>query len=144
MYRSILASLSLFVMHRACVPAPFFMCNWSTMAFARLILHILLLLSTLAFVSGLSREGLTGLFSDDPVDQKRLTLSQPSSRSYQELGECTAVPLLRVKQANLTKKDLEVLPHICWRERDSLTHQPLLQITRSGIPAGVQCTASQW
>jgi hypothetical protein len=70
-----------------------------------------------------------------------------SANSYLRLrhgqDDCTAPPVHRVRQANLTTEDLKLLPLICWREKYAL-ESPRMQTTRKGVPQGVQCKASTW
>jgi len=56
---------------------------------------------------------------------------------------CSAPPSDRVREANLTPAEAELLPSLCWNE-DSEVGDSISFPVRKGIPSGVTCKATTW
>ena len=73
-------------------------------------------------------------------------LSVPFNRGAPLGSSCAEVPVHVLSKINLTLEQLSLLPSICWH--DGLAEAGLEVLgelgKRSGIPAGVQCTQTQW
>lgn len=56
---------------------------------------------------------------------------------------CSAPPSDRVREANFTPAEAELLPSLCWNN-DSKVGDVLSTPVRKGIPSGVTCKATTW
>ena len=79
------------------------------------------------------------------------TLLQPELQGWIDLSghvlpdkwTCAATEDIPVAGANLTARELEILPHLCW-SKNGRDIKPLKAEQGRGIPPGVKCNVTQW
>ncbi len=82
--------------------------------------------------------------SENEVSNSFFDLIRPEHRENTiETQRCSFLPVDRIREANLTAEETEVLPLICWKS-DAGMSDGLLTSVRKGIPSGVKCKATQW
>ena len=97
--------------------------------------------NTLLVLVGLSLlHGAAGWKGQDEFSElQNALLVQPSAGEL----ECDTLSPERVRDLNLTAKELAVLPSVCWNEQ-LVSARPVIPETTRGIPEGVSCKVKKW